>query len=223
MAAPLYSTLGERRAKLSRRLGFGASGAAAGVIQEHLNDILRESQVLLYWTHDWARLRRYWDISIGLNQYLVDYPDGCNPERIKAVSLNTGTSAAPVWSTPLKRGISASMYTTQASTAAPWRWEPYEQIEFFPKADKLYAGRVFGIKVLDDLTEDTHRFTIDDALVALVALGTAKGHYRQPDAKLHMDNAEALLVKLKAKSWGKDVFSPYDYVQDEPLAKPRVV
>lgn len=222
MAAPLYRTLGEVRAELSSRLGFGAAGAAAGVNQTNLNSIISRSQELLYWTHDWTRLRKYTDVSIGAGQYQIDYPDTCNPERIKAISLNRGTVSAPSWGDPMIKGITPTMYTTQASVGPPYRWEPYEQIELFPKADQVYTARIFYVRTLLPLVESDDRFTIDDALVFLVALGTAKGHYRHPDAKLHMDNAESLLNKLKSKNWAKDVFSPNDYL-DEPLPKPRVV
>lgn len=224
MTAPLYQTRGELRAELSGRLGFGATGASAGINQTNLNSIISRAQDLLYWTHDWSRLRRYTDVDIGVNQYLVDYPDTCNPERIKAIALNTGTAATPVWSSPLKRGISSSMYTTQGNTGPPWRWEPYEQIEFFPKANQLYSARVFYVRTLNPLTDDAHRTTIESTLVFIVALARAKAHYRHPDAKIYGDDSEALLLKLKSKSWGKDVFSPNDYLHDDQvLAKPVVV
>lgn len=222
MPAVQHKTLGTLRADLSVRLGFGAAGAAAGVNQPNLNSIIEGAQTLLYWTHDWARLRTYVDDTLGAQQHRIDYPDALHPDRIKALAINTGTDDAPSWSSGLQRGINTTMYTTQSNTGPARRWEPYDQIEVWPKADRAYPIRVFGIKRLDPLMLDEHRTTIDSDLVFLMALGTAKGHYRQPDAKLHMDNAAALLARLKAKSWGKDVFSPYDYVDCE-LQKPRVV
>lgn len=225
MPAQVYKTLGELRSKLSARLGYGAAGAAAGVNATNLNSILYDSQVLLYNAHDWARMRRYTDVTVGANQYLIDYPEGCNPDRVKAISIDRGTSSlSPVWSPPLKKGISSSMYSTQGTTTTPYRWEPYEQIELFPKADRLYTVRVFYVHSLDRFTEDTDRASISDDDIFILSLGTAKAHYRQPDAKLHIDNATALLSHLKAKSWGKDVFSPYDYiVDDNPMVIPKVV
>lgn len=218
MAVTPYKTLGESRAELSRRLGFGATGAAAGVLQENLNSILRQAQVDLYWTHDWARLRGYTDVAIGADQYLIDYPDACNPERIKAISVLDGS----VWSKPLDKGIPPQAYTNQDNTGRPYRWEPYEQIELYPKADQAYTARIFYVKNLGRYTDDGDRASLDHDLIFTVALGRAKAHYRHPDAQGYLDNGNALLSKLKGKSWGKDVFNPNDYA-DEPLAKPRVV
>lgn len=215
MSAAPYKTLGDLRAELATRLGYAAQGASMGVLQGNLNSMLRQAQVTLYWTHDWARLRRYWDTTIGADQYLVDYPDTCNPERIKAISIKDGT----VWSPPLARGIEPALYTTQDNTRRPYRWEPYEQIEFFPKSDTTYSVRIFGVKALTRFEEDGDRATIDHDMIFTLALADGKAHYRHPDAPTYVQRAEALTIKLKAKSWGQSVFRPQEY-EEEPLPKP---
>lgn len=213
-----YQTLGELRSRLRARLGYSAAGAAAGVNQEIINSFLQDAQTVLYWTHDWARLRKYTDITIGVNQYLVDYPAACNPERIKAISIRLNG----IWTPPLKKGITPEHYTTQDNVSVPYRWEPYAQIELWPKADQSYTGRVFYVKNLDPFTQDAHRATIDHDLVFILALADGKGHYRQPDAPNAKARAENLLVSLKAKNWGQTVFNPSDYAED-PIPKPVVV
>lgn len=211
-------TLETLRSRLRARLGFSGAGAAAGVNQENLDAILQQAQVSLYWTHDWARLRRYTDTTVGADQYLINYPANAHPERIKAISVQVGS----VWSPPLKKGITPQHYTTQDNTSRPYRWEPYEQIELWPKADQVYNVRIFYIKTLDDFDANDDRSTIDSDLIFTVALGDAKAHYRQPDAKTYADRAEALLLKMKARSWGQTTFNPNDYA-DDPLPKPVVV
>lgn len=213
-----YQTLGELRSRLRARLGYSAAGAAAGVNQELLNSILQDAQTVLYWSHDWARLRTYSNISIGVDQYLVDYPTNCNPERIKAISIEVND----IWTPPIPRGISPEQYTTQDLTTYPRRWEPYAQIEFWPKADQVYTGRVFYVQNLGRFTEDGDRATIDHDLIFVLALADGKGHYRHPDAANFKARAETLLTSLKAKNWGKTVFNPNDYCE-EILAKPVVV
>ena len=213
-----YDTLETIRSNLRARLGYSGVGAAAGVNQENLTNIIQQAQVTLYWTHDWARLRKYSDITIGAGQYLVDYPADCNPERVRAISMLVGS----VWTEPLKKGIGPQHYTTLDNQSRPYRWEHYAQIEFWPKADQIYTGRVFYVMNLGRFTENNDRATIDSDLVFTVALGDAKSHYRHPDAKVYIDRSEALLIKLKAKNWGKDKFNPYDYAED-PLVKPVVV
>lgn len=219
MAAPVYRTLADLRSELRARLGFSAAGASAGVNQTLLNSFLREAQNDLYWTHNWARLRRYATVTIGLHQNLIDYPAGANPERITAISLNLNG----MWTKPMKKGIPPSLYTTQSNYAPPARWEPYDQIEFWPMADQLYSVRIFYIKSLDAFSADGDRATLDDSLIFKVALGKGKGHFRHPDAATYTSDAAALLRTLKAKSWGQDVFAADDYVEAQVIAKPVVI
>lgn len=214
-----YETLGTLRSRLRTRLGFSAAGAAAGVNQELLNDFLRDGQVTLYWASDWARLRKYDTVTLGVGQYLIDYPVNANPERIKAISvLRTN-----VWSPPLRKGIDPEMYTNQDVRDAPHRWEPYEQIELFPKADQIYSVRIFYVKNLGRFTQDNDLATVDSDLIFKLAIARAKAHYRHPDAQAYVDEANNLLVKLKGKNWGKDVFAPHNYTEEDPLPKPVVV
>ncbi len=203
-------------------LGNAAAGAAAGPNSTIVDTHLRNAQTLLYWTHDWAHLRKYATKSLGLHAYLLDYPtdgNGANPDRIRAVSVYRGG----VWSPPIDKGITPSMYTYQLNYSWPQRWEPYTQMEFWPAADQIYSLRIFYIENLAPLTQDAHRFSLDDTLVSIVALGMLKAHYRQPDAALAQKASDSLLIKLKAKSWGQDVFRPNDWVNSEPLVRPQTV
>lgn len=199
-------------------IGSAASGAAAGPNATIVDTHLRNAQTVLYNSHDWARLRRYTEPTIGADQHLIDFPVTANPERITAISVLRGG----VWSKPLPKGIPPSFYTYQSNKSWPQRWEPYDQIEIWPITDQQYSLRIFFIKALDRLTQDTDRFNIDDALVSIVATATLKAHYRQPDAQIHQKVSDELLIRLKSQSWGKTVFRPEDY-EEEPLVKPVVV
>lgn len=214
-----YRTLGELRSEMRAMLGAASSGSAAGLNATIIDTHLRNAQVLLYWTHDWAHLRRYAPETLGVNQYLVDYPADANPDRIKCISAQRGG----VWSPPIPKGITPQLYTTQDNTSWPQRWEPYEQIEVWPKADQIYPLRIFYIKALDRFTQDGDRATLDDNAISIVATGSLKAHYRQPDAEFFKDAADTLLLSLKAKSWGQSVFRQDDWTADEPLVRPVVV
>lgn len=201
-------------------LGSGGSGAAAGINATLIDTHLRNAQTLLYATHDWVHMRAYdTSQSLGLHQYLLDYPTDSNPDRIRAISVYRGG----VWSKPIAKGISPSMYTYQLNYSWPQRWEPYEQIEVWPAADQIYPLRIFFIKAQDAFSDDDNRATVDDALISVVATATLKAHYRQPDAALHKSASDTLLISLKAKSWGQSVFRPNDWINSEPLVRPQTV
>lgn len=214
-----YRTLSALRAEIRAALGFGAAGASSGPNAVLIDSALRDAQTLLYWTHDWAFLRKYETLTLGVSQTLMDYPATANPDRIKALSAYRGS----VWSPPLIKGISPQMYTYQANASWPQRWEPYEQIEIWPQADAIYPIRCFFIKALDDFSTDSDRATIDDTMIILLAKSNLKAHYRQPDAQLYATQSAALLEKLKGKSWGKSVFNPDDFSNAEPMVRPVTV
>lgn len=215
-----YRTLEDLRDELRARLGFSASGSSAGVQVPILNSFLRSAQAILYWTHDWVKIKKYETKTLGANAYQIDYPTTANPERVTAVSILNGN----LWTEGLRRGIKPEDFTYLDNYTLPTRWEPREQIEFNVKSDKAYSVRVFFVKALTRFTQDADRATIDDDLIFMHALGDAKAHYRHPDAKTYTDQRDALLIRLKAKSWGKTVFSPREYEAiDEPLQKPVVV
>jgi hypothetical protein len=214
-----YRTLGELRAEMRAKLGAASAGAAAGPNQTLVDSHLRDAQTLLYWTHDWAHLRKYEIKNLGLNEFLIDYPVTANPDRIRYVSVFRGG----VWSPPIQKGITPSMYTYQTNYSFPQRWEPYEQLEVWPAADQIYQLRIFFIKALERFTQDGDRATIDDTAVALVATATLKAHYRQPDAAISKSASDTLVLSLKNKSWGQSVFRPNDWVNSEPLVRPQTV
>lgn len=214
-----YRTLGEMRAEMRAMIGSAASGAAAGVNAPIIDTHLRNAQTLLYWSHDWAHLRRYELKTIGMSATLIDYPTTANPDRIRYVSVLRGT----VWSPPLKKGITPQMYTYQQNPSWPQRWEPYEQIEIWPITDAIYSLRLFFIKALAAFNVDADRATIDDTLISMGATATLKAHYRQPDAPIHKTAWDSLLIKLKSKSWGQDVFKQGDWTEMEPMMRPQRV
>jgi hypothetical protein len=213
-----YRTLGELRAEMRAMVGAGASGTAAGVAATLIDTHLRNAQTLLYWLHDWAHLRRYEIKALGSSQTLVDYPVTANPDRIRYVSVLRGT----VWSPPLVKGITPSMYTYQNNPSWPQRWEPYEQIEIWPITDQAYSLRIFFIKALGSFSVDGDRASVDDVAISVVATSTLKAHYRQPDAQVAKGVSDELIRRLKEKSWGQDVFKPDDWAEQEPLMRPQV-
>jgi len=217
-----YRTLGELRAEMRAMLGAASAGASAGPNGTIIDTHLRNAQTLLYWTHDWAHLRKYALKTLGLNQYLIDYPtdgNGANPDRIRYVSVLRGG----VWSPPLQKGITPSMYTYQDNKSWPQRWEPYAQLEVFPKADQQYSMRIFYIENLGRFTDDADRASLDDTAISVIATGTLKAHYRQPDAALFQKMSDTLVISLKSKSWGQDIFRPNDWIESEPLVRPQTV
>ena len=220
---PRKRTLGELRADLSARLGYGAQGANVGPLVPILNSILETSQVLLYEEFDWRYLSTYATTTIGASQTNVDVPATINPERIEGISVRYSN----VWLPFLARGITPEMYTSQDREGVPTHWDINQasgttQIEFWPQTDTEYTFRVFGTVPLGDFFQDGHETTVDADVVFLHALMTAKAHYRQPDAPIYEVQWSRLEANLKNRSRVKHVYRP-DSKNVIPIPKPLVV
>lgn len=211
-------TLGDMRAELLARTGFGATGASAGVAIPNFNSFLQNAQRVLYVLHDWTRLRRYTETTLGVNAYQLDYPAAGDPDRIIGISLLNGT----VWSKFLGRGIRPEAYTTRDTQMMPTRWDAFAQIEFNHRANAIYSIRIFYVRACDRFTEDGDRSTVRDDMVFLFALADAKAHYRQPDAPIYQKQVDAITLKLKGLNFSRNVFNPNDN-DDDVLPKPVVV
>ena len=207
-----YRTLGELRAELSVRLGFGASGSA-GINSALLNSFLSGAQGQLYEQFDWKALRRSEEISTGVAQTLYDWPADGNLERVLEVAVNDGVR----W-VPLTEGITLGM-RSDATPQMPRRFERFEQMEVWPIPDAVYPVRREYVAALGRFTQDNDRASLDEGLIFLHALANAKQHYRQPDAQSYATQLAATLGRLKAKNRGASVVQR-ETADDAYLSRP---
>lgn len=216
-----YRTLETLRGIVSARLGFGAQGASLGANKTLIDSLLQNAQNSLYWMQNWKKLTLYEDQSLGASQYLIDYPDDANPERILAIAVNVGDGSDD-WR-PLEEGITVEHYNTLDSEAYPKRYERYEQIELWPKNDTVRDLRVWFIKSLGPFTENDDEATIDDEMILLHATATAKAHYRQPDATIWSSQLDTLLSTIRGTAFGNRRFHARGKQDMAPLPRPVVV
>lgn len=219
---PLNRTLGELRAEVSARLGFGAAGANAGALVPVLNSYLASAQATLYWDYQWRSLRTHVIDSLGDGALYLDVPATIHAERLEWISVRSSN----VWTPPLEVGIAAEMYTAQTIAQCPTHWDfnrasGTPQIEFWPEPDVAYSVRLFGTAPLGAFDVDGDRSTLDSDLVLLYALAQAKAHYRQEDAPLIMEQLNKTLSQLKNKGWVKRVYEHAGLIHPRPLVVGR--
>jgi len=214
MALPAKRTLGELRAELRVRLGFAAVGASGGPNDTTLDSFLRTAQEYLYWQYELPELRTYFDLNIGKDQNVLDYPDTCEPRKIKEIwAYYSG------WWHKLKEGINSDHESTMDTLSWPMRFELRDQIRFWPKSDSTYKIRIDGLIRLNRFTQDSDRATLDDQIVFDVALMNAKLHYRHPDAQAYADQVGIRLSSLKAGAHGTQRYFAGE-VQRETMPRP---
>lgn len=216
-----HRTLETLRGIVSARLGFAGQGASIGANKTLIDSLLQNAQSQLYWMQNWKKLTQYDDLTLGLDQYQVDYPTAANPERILAMAVNIG-SGSDQWR-PLKEGITIEHYNTQSSNAYPQRYERFTQIELWPKCDTTRTLRVWYVQSLADFTADADTATVDDEMILLHATATAKAHYRHPDATIWSGQLDSLLTRIRGTAFGNRQFHAAGKGDWEPMPRPQVV
>ena len=212
---PQYRTLGELRAELAKRLGFGAAGSA-GINAGLLDSFLQNAQEQLYEQFDWRHLIKYDEKTTGVGQTLYDWATDCELTRIREISLYDGAR----W-VPMIEGIDWAMRSDDTQSI-PHRYERFAQMEIWPAPDAAYTIRRYYTQSPARFTQDNDRASIDDALVFLHALTNAKAHYRHPDAQGYSSQLSAMMDKLKGKNRGLAVHRRGE-PDDVYLARPRIV
>ena len=200
MAQPLHRTLGELRAELQTRLGFGMSGQAGIVNSPLIDSFLRSAQEWLYWSFEWRELSAFEERLTGVDQALYDYPDGCNVERITRVAAWNGVRYVE-----LCEGISLDD-RSGIGNGWPTKYERSAQLEVWPVPTSEIKMRIEFIQQLAPFHEAAHRTSLPSEIVFLMALSNAKAHYNQADAQRYEKQLETMLAQLKAKNRGRSVW-----------------
>lgn len=195
-----YRTLGELRRTLMARCGMGGMGASGGANVALFDSFLSNGQAQLYWMQDWRHLIAYEDKTLGVDQNLLDYPDPCEANR-RVLRVETVYNGQ--WR-QLDEGIDTERWSTMDTLSYPTRYERFEQLLIYPKADQLYTIRVWYVKDLARFTETDDRASLDDEMVLLHALANAKAHYRQPDAATYQGQLNSLLASIRGQSFSRN-------------------
>lgn len=109
---------------------------------------------------------------------------------------------------PLVQGIDPTEYTIMPTSQRPQKFELREYLEIFPTPDTYYVIWIKGHMGLRKFVQDTDKATVDSDLLYLVALANAKAHYSQPDARAIGQQAEVMLRKLNAGTFGVRRYIP---------------
>lgn len=221
-------TLGELRADLMRRLGFGAqvNNPPPGMA-DLLNSFLIEAQELLYRRYDVLRTERFfsWQLQEGVRFYDVDGNGEACIKRIDPRKLTwVGVERDGRWY-PLECGIPPELYTLDQMNRWPQRYEIRQCIEVWPipgdSAGTLWVKGRFG---LEAFAADTDKTTIDDRAVFLLALANAKAHYGRPDSGNYVQELETYMQTMVAGAHQTARYIPGRNARLDPIyVQPRPV
>ena len=220
------ATLSELRVRVLQRLGFGAQTANPPPGMALLVDeFISSAQVQLAVRFPDLVNERYftWTMVIDQRFYTTSNDDEgatapdfiLDPKRITWVGVEDLNGRFY----PLFEGIDPTLYTFEANSGLPYRYEIRQALEVFPAPAAAYKLHVKGRAKNFRLTADADIVSIDDELVFLLALANAKSHYQQTDASIYFTQATTYLGTLNAGTFGTARFVPGTFVPP-PLPQP---
>lgn len=187
---------------------------------------VRESQIILIqreqqrlWEDfNWPHLRIYPQIPLQAGQFKYALPDTLTMDRVEEISVNDGGRWVPLC--PDITDADYEAYETELDQrswpARAWRTDGEDQIEIWPIPDQnaipaTLEGtlRVTGIRSLRPLVEDSDRADLDDRLIILYVAGGLLAAKNAADAKLKIEAANKLYLKLKGKQTKTQSFNMF--------------
>jgi len=122
-------------------------------------------------------------------------------DNIKVQKKSSGSSDGKIW--PMTPGIDWQHDNYSNTNGRPLRYEFRDQVEIWPPSDDTkYVIRYEYLKKLGDFSTDDDRATIDDNVLFMHALATAKGHYGQKDFNIVLAQANLLINNIRGKNHG---------------------
>lgn len=201
MALPIKKNLGQLRSELKDGLGQTVGAAANTPL---LNGMLFRAQVFIFKRLvEKERTTHNESITSGGGQEKYDWPDTIHPKKTMEIWVEDTTDTDNNMY-KMVEGIERRHYGQQSTVEQdrPRRYERRAQLEVWPlPEDNRYIFHIEGQLRLGRFTVDTDLVTVDEDLVAQLALANAKAHYRHPDANavaeqftlmMRADNADEL-------------------------------
>ena len=192
--------------------GHATSAALSQNFSEHVKNLLRRTQEVLWNAHDWPHMliQRDETILAGQRYYTLD-PD-ISFERVQPLKVTV--KYAGTWR-PVAYGIGEAQYNITDSDederdSPILRWQHYEnnQFEVWPIApsDDEQTLRFRGIKKLSPLLADSDTSDLDGTLVVLFAAAEQLARQKSADAEAKQSAAQQMLRLLKGQQSKSPMF-----------------
>lgn len=204
--------LGQMVVMFREECGHATSAALGQNFSEHVKQLLRRTQEILWNAHDWPHLMIQRDEAImaGQRYYTLD-PD-ISFDRVQP--LRVSVKYAGTWR-PVAYGIGEAQYNITDSDederdSPILRWQHYEgnQFEVWPIApsDDEQIMRFRGIKKLSALLADSDESDLDGQLIVLFAAAEQLARQKSADAEAKQSAAQQLFRFLKGQQSKSTMF-----------------
>jgi hypothetical protein len=166
----LYDTRPVLRGRILSALGFQANDTDAVMILDQLNELIREACVDVAAEAWWARRKKEWRGTLGVDQRLVNIPSGASIGDV--IEVGVWDSRINQYHTLEHATIPVALHTDPlddvggeadaATRSLPQRWS-YQgtQIEVWPESDEASDIKILYVGGAQALTDDSATSEVD--------------------------------------------------------------
>lgn len=213
------TTLGELRYELTVRLGFSTQGDIVNVQTPILNSFIRQAQHFIYFNVEDERLFRTQQRPAGLGQSLFNLPDDCEPRKKLSVWVRHPAHGhrwkvlkkAQLFADEIEESLDHFTPAQRANSGVSGEVSAYRvignQIEVAPAFEAEGCELRFDyVCKLGRLVQDQDVLTLEREAVFMLALATAKAHYKHDDAAQQGQIFERYLKNLRGREHDNAVY-----------------
>lgn len=224
MALPAEPTLGELAARLATRMGGGGQGA--GTNRPLLRELLISAHAEVYRRLRHTLERAIFPVTIGTEQRWLDFPDNCDPDRIREIRVDvTGDGD---WAT-LHEGIEADHDSVRTHRTWPRRYDRIRkdsstrpQIELWPLADTTYLMEIEARLLVSSFAVDSDTTTMPGEIVLDLATADGLADRNRRVWGRYAARAQRAIKDLRAQAHGNRRYVPGQQGQRETWVRPRL-
>lgn len=198
--------------------------------------LLQRTQERLWDDFNWPHLRVRREVLLAAGQRYYDTPDDMLIERVEKIEVFANGIWRPLRANVEPYHLDAYNSDLDERSYPPMRWQiaegldhAGEQVEIWPISNingdattREGVMRFTGIRSLKPLVEDNDRADLDDRVIVLYAAAETLAASGAKDAKLKLDQANAILMRKRAGMMPRRNFQMFGVGRIPVLRKPRI-
>ncbi len=222
--ADRFESLGDIRAAVLTRTGFGGQGSAAGPIINVVDEYINDGYDVLFDLYDVRGRNQDFFFTTNQSQEWYDIPSGLDVDKIDSMAVKFSNIYIP-----MTEFITIDHESVAEIQNYPQRYDvrynsstAKTQIKVWPQPNASYTVKIRGYIDKAELIQDADIAYVDATMLKKYATAHTKKHLNRPDADAAMQSLNARIRQVKANQHGrKRYIRGKKYTR--PLPKPVVV
>jgi len=152
------------------RLGFTTNASQAPLVQQEFEELVRSAAIYVFSTYEWPNVLRSTEVTIGIDQVVINYPANSGADDIQEVSWWDGSRWVQLGHRYIPNSLTDDPKFREgepnniSGRSNPLFFQCKKQIEIVPRPDKEYSILIRHT-VTPDMNNGTDKCIVDAELI----------------------------------------------------------